>query len=181
VGWFAGLMLLLHVGGAIVGFGPTFTFPIIGSAGGREPAHVNFALRTSQTIATRLVMPLAILQGITGVLLIWALNMDLFAHAWLLTGIVLYVAALVIVFGNNLPVGRRLIELTSTPPPAPAPAASAPAPGASAPAPGAPARSGPPPEVAALVRRSRAGGAITGTLLILIIILMVLGSNGFLS
>jgi hypothetical protein len=164
VNWFTGLLLVLHVGGAIIGFGPSFTFPIIGAMGGREPAHVNFALRTSDTIATRLVVPLALFQGVTGVLLIWNLGLDVFIHVWLLVGIALYVIALAIVFANNLPTGRKLIALTNTPPPAPAP--------------GAPAPSGPPPAVSALVRRSRIGGMLTGLLLVLIIIVMVLGSNG---
>lgn len=43
--WLIGLFLFLHVGGAILGFGPTYTFPFIGAMAGKEPQHVNFALR----------------------------------------------------------------------------------------------------------------------------------------
>jgi uncharacterized membrane protein len=164
VDWLAALFLVLHVGGAILGFGPTITFPIIGAMGGKEPMHVNFSLRVAETISVRIVEPLALFQAVTGVLLIWKLGIDVFAHVWLLLGIVLYVIALVIVFTNQLPVARKLIEMTKNPPPPPAPGT---------------APSGPPPQLVALVNRSRIGGMVLLTLLVVIIILMVLGANGF--
>ena len=37
---------------------------------GKEPQHANFSARQMAAIGTRLVYPLAIFQGITGVLLI---------------------------------------------------------------------------------------------------------------
>ena len=162
--WFTALLLILHVGGAIIAFGPTFAFPIIGAAGGKEPAHANFALRLNKRISDRLVIPLAIFQGITGVLLIWNVGLNVFVHLWLLLGIVLYVVALGIAFGNQLPATRKLIQMTSTPPPAPAP--------------GAPAPSGPPPAVRALIRRVQVGGMINAVLIVVIVILMVLGKEG---
>ena len=39
------ILLFLHIGGAIVAFGPTFAFPILGPMAGKEPQHANFALR----------------------------------------------------------------------------------------------------------------------------------------
>ena len=92
-------------------------------------------------------------------------GLDVFVHLWLLLAIVLYVVALVIVFTNQLPITRKLVEATSVPPPAP-PA-------------GAPAPSGPPPHIAAMIQRVQMGGIATTILLVLIIILMVLGTNGF--
>jgi Predicted integral membrane protein (DUF2269) len=167
--WLFGLFLVLHVGGAIFAFGPTLTFPLIGSMGGKEPMHVNFSLRLSELIEKRLVVPLAIFQAITGILLIWFAPINIFdgAHWWLIIGIVLYVIALGIVFTNQLPVTAQLIEATSTPPPPPPP--------------GTPAPTGPPPHIAALVRRTQVGGMILTALLVIIIILMVLGANGFLT
>ena len=47
------LFLLLHIGGAIVAFGPTFAFPLIGSMGAAEPQHANFALRINERISSR--------------------------------------------------------------------------------------------------------------------------------
>jgi hypothetical protein len=156
------ILLLLHVGGAIVAFGPTFTFPIIGAMGGREPQHVNFALRLAGRIQTRVVAPLAVFQGITGLLLIWRLDIDVLdikTYLWLDVAILLYVAALAIVFRVGIPTTVALIAATSAPPPPPAP--------------GSPPPSGPPPHVAALVKRQRQFGMTTSVLLVLIIILMV--------
>ena len=68
--WVLAILLFQHVGGAIIAFGPTFTFPLIGAMGGREPQHVNFALRLAEAIEMRFVLPLAVFQGVTGVLLI---------------------------------------------------------------------------------------------------------------
>jgi hypothetical protein len=166
VNWFTGLLLVLHIGGAIIAFGPTFTFPIIGSMSGAEPMHANFAVRVSERIEERLVIPLALFQAVTGVLLIWTVGLNIFVHLWLLLGIVLYVIAMGIALGNQLPTTRKLVEATRNPPPAPPP--------------GTPAPSGPPPHIAAMIKRIQTGGIALTVLLILIIILMSLGANGFL-
>jgi uncharacterized membrane protein len=152
------LFLFLHVGGAIIAFGPTFTFPIIGAMGGKEPMHVNFALRITERIEERLVLPLAIFQAVTGVLLIWKLQYDLLATHWLLLGIILYISALTIVFVNQLPYTRKLVAATKTPPPPPPP--------------GSPPPAGPPPHIAAMIKRVQRGGMVTTVLLVTIIFLM---------
>ena len=159
------LFLLLHIGGAVIAFGPTFAFPIIGSMGGAEPMHGNFALRLSERLEERIILPLAIVQAITGIGLIWTLPIDLTKALWLDLAIILYVIALGIATGNQLPVTRRLIDMTKNPPPPP-PA-------------GSPAPSGPPPQVAALIKRVQMGGAVLTVLILVIITLMVLGTNGF--
>jgi Predicted integral membrane protein (DUF2269) len=166
VSWLVGLLFVLHVGGAIIGFGPSFAFPFIGSMGGAEPMHSNFAIRLTERIEDRLILPLALLQGVTGVALIWLLPFNVFAHFWLLIAIAIYVMALAVVFLNQIPATRQLVHATSAPPPSPAP--------------GAPAPDGPPPHIAAMIRRAQLGGMILTGLLITIIILMVLGTNGFL-
>jgi uncharacterized membrane protein len=159
VDWVLAILLFLHVGGAVLAFGPTFTFPIIGAMGGREPQHVNFALRVQNRIANVLVVPLALFQGVTGLLLIWKTGFNLFATNWLLVGIALYVVALAIALGISLPAVRKLIQLTSAPPPTPPP--------------GAPAPTGPPPHVAALAKRARRAGMVNAGLILVIIFLMV--------
>ena len=144
-------LLFLHIFGAVLAFGPGFAFAFFGAAAGREPQHVNFTLRTIKLIADRMVTPLAILQGVTGVALILAEGIDLLNAKWLLVAIVLYAAALYIALGLNLPNLRRLIELTSTPP-----------------GPG-----GPPPELIARAGRSRQYGMAMGGLVAVIVFLMV--------
>ena len=162
--WAFLIFLLLHIGGAIIGFGPSFAFPIIGSMGGAEPMHGNFALRLNERIERGIIVPLAMVQIVTGIGLIWFAPVDLTKALWLDLAIILYVVALIIVFTNQLPVTGRLIEMTKNPPPPPHA--------------GAPTPSGPPPVIAAMIRRVTVGGMALTVLLIAIIILMVLGTNG---
>lgn len=157
--WLLAILLFLHVGGAIVAFGPSFTFPIIGAMGGREREHVNFAIRLQELIGSRLVLPLALFQGVTGVLLIWQTGRDVFATAWLGLAILLYLLAISTALLVSLPTARRLIAATSGPPPAPPP--------------GAPPPAGPPPHLAALVRRARMAGFFQLGLILAIVFLMV--------
>jgi len=146
-------LLFAHILGAIIAFGPTFAFPILGAAAGREPQHANFMIRALHLVTSRLVIPLAILQGVTGVGLVLATGIDLLAARWLLVAIVLYAILLYIGIGINLPNTNRLIELSSTPP-----------------APG----SGPPPELVARLARGRQFGMVMTVLIVSIVLLMVL-------
>ena len=152
-------MLLLHVLGAIVAFGPTFSFSIIGAMGGREPMHANFATRVTYAISHRVTWPLALVQGVTGVILIFLANVDLTKALWLDVAIVLYLFALGYSYFVQTPRVVKAIEMTSTPPPPPAPGA---------------APAGPPPALLALVKGIQQGGMVTGITLVLIIALMVM-------
>jgi uncharacterized membrane protein len=146
-------VLFLHVMGAILAFGPTFAFSIIGGIGGKEPQHANFATRVTAAIGTRLVYPLAILQGVTGVALILIGGIDITSRAWLLVGIVLYAIALTFALTIQRSAVNRIIEMTSAPPP--------------------PGASGPPPVLVATIRRVQRGGMLTGLLIVAIVFLMV--------
>jgi Predicted integral membrane protein (DUF2269) len=148
-------LLFLHVLGAIVAFGPTFTFPIIGAAGGGEPQHANFATRVSHLISSRLVYPIGITLPITGALMILVRGINLAdrAYWWLGIAIVLYAIAYGYSFFVQSKLVHRVIDLTSAPPP--------------------PGAAGPPPEVPALVARIQRGGMVLTVLLVTIILLMV--------
>ncbi|HET7029428.1 MAG TPA: DUF2269 family protein [Candidatus Limnocylindrales bacterium] len=154
--WFQ-IVLFLHVFGAILAFGPTYAYSIIGAMGGREPMHANFAIRVSDRIGTTLVYPLAVVQGITGLLLIWLGNIDLTKSLWLGIAIVLYVGALAFAFTGQRNAVHRVIEL-STPP-------------AGGPPPGAPA--GPPPGLPEAVKKVQQGGMALGLTIAVIVFLMV--------
>ena len=154
-------VLFVHVLGAIIAFGPTFAFAIIGAMGGKEPQHANFATRVSQRIGDRLVEPLAIFQGITGVLLIWISGRNLFGpeSRWLLLAIVLYGFGLYFaIFVQSRWVGG-IIEMTSAPPP--------------------PGASGPPPALVELIRKVQRGGMILGINIAVIVLLMVVKPTFF--
>ena len=152
------VFLLAHVLGAIVAFGPTFAFPLIGGMGGKEPMHGNFAIRISYAISHRITWPLALLQGLTGVGLILTGNVDLTKALWLDAGIVLYLIALGFSYFVQTPRVVRIIAMTSTPPPPPA-AGAAP--------------SGPPPALLALIKSVQQGGMFMTALIVLIVTLMV--------
>jgi hypothetical protein len=150
--WF----LYAHVLGAIAAFGPTFSSSIIGGMGGAEPQHANFATRVGRELARQRILPLAVLQGVTGVGLIVTSQIDFGAAVWLQVAIVLYAIALGFAFGVQTPMVKKIIAMTSTPPPAPAP--------------GAPA--GPPPELRALIQRVKVGGMFLAGLVAVIVFLM---------
>ncbi len=153
-------ILWLHIFGAIVAFGPTFAFPLIGSMGGKEPMHSNFALRVTEKIERGITVPLAIVQGVTGValLLISGRNLTEPSNYWLGIAIVLY--AITLYWGIFVQTKRieKVIHMTSTPPPPPAPGA---------------APSGPPPALLAAVEAIQQGGIILTVLVVTIIFLMV--------
>ncbi|MGI8928091.1 MAG: DUF2269 family protein [Candidatus Limnocylindrales bacterium] len=157
--WVLAILLFLHIGGSIIAFRPTYAFLILGPMAASEPAHRNFALRFQQRVATTLVAPLAVLQGITGLLLVWRIGFELFQRgSWLIVSIVLYLIALALAFGIMLPGLRTLVPATAGPPPAP-PAGSASA--------------GPPPHIAATARRARIAGMVNAALIVIIVFLMV--------
>src|SRR5512143_2133122 len=106
------VLLFAHVLGAIIAFGPTFSFPIIGAMGGRERMHGNFATRVSERIAMIQVEPLAVLQGITGLSLIYFGNIDLFKSTWLLIAIPLYLIALSYALFVQNPAVKKVVAMT---------------------------------------------------------------------
>jgi uncharacterized membrane protein len=145
-------LLFLHVLGAILAFGPTFAYSIMGAMAGKEPQYANFSTRQSEAIGNRLVYPLAIFQGITGVLLIWAASFNVMGTTWLALGIVLYLITLIYALTIQRNAVHHLIELTSTPP-----------------APGSP----PNPEIMATVKRIQRGGMFLAVMIVVIVFLMV--------
>jgi hypothetical protein len=153
--WLFPWLLFLHVLGAIVAFGPTFSFSLIGAMGGAEPQHANFATRIAHALTLRRVLPVGITLPITGIGMMAVLGINPLerTHWWLAVGIVLYLIA----YGYGFFVQRKLVErvvdLTSSPPP--------------------PGASGPPPELRPLIGRVQRGGMGMGLLILTIIFLMV--------
>lgn len=155
------LFLFLHVMGAIAVFGPTFVFPIIASQVQKAPQHGHFGAVLGEFIERRLVIPGAIVQGITGVGLIIIAGRDLTsaANRWLGIAIVLYLTAIGFAIFVQAKNAEKMVHLTANMPPGPPPA-------------GAP--SGPPPEIAATGRKLAQGGQLLSVLIVLIVLLMVL-------
>jgi hypothetical protein len=153
------LILFTHVLGAIIAFGPTFSSPIIGRMGAQERAHGNFAMRVSHQLARVQILPLAIVQGITGTALIVVGSIDLTQALWLVVAIGLYLFAIGYAIFVQTPLANRIIAMTT--PPAGAPPA------------GGPPAGGPPPELMAMITRIKRGGMLLIALVTSIVFLMV--------
>jgi len=151
--WF----LFAHILGAIVAFGPSFVFPLIGGMGSKEPMHANFGVRVSLAITQKVVLPLVVLQGITGIGLVWAASIDVLAARWLGLSIVLYAIALAVAILVQIPSVSRVVAITTMP--------------AGGPPPGRPA--GPPPGLPEAVRRVQMGGTLLTVLIVSLVFLMV--------
>ena len=155
-------ILFLHVMAAIVAFGPTFAFSIIGAMGGNEREHAYFANRLSQRIGQILVEPFAISMLFTGALLIWSGEIPLFQRdtRWLLLSIALYVVAILLSFFVSQPNVRRIVAMQA----------------ATAGAEGPPAGP-PPPEMLRAIAVVQRTGMVLGLLTVTIVFLMVMRPN----
>jgi uncharacterized membrane protein len=167
------LFLFLHVMGAIAVFGPTFAFPIIARHVRSAPQHGHFAAEVSHFIETRIVIPGAIVQGLTGLALILILGANLTTPPWrwLILAIALYLVAVLFAIFVQTPAASKMVAITSGGPP-PGAAAFAGATGPGAPG-GGGAPAGPPPEIAATARRLDLGGRFLTILIVVIVLLMV--------
>ena len=155
------LFLVLHVLGAIFVFGPTVAFTFLASEVRRMPQSGHFAAVVGDAIERKVVLPGAVVQGITGVGLILLAGFDLTqpSSRWLISALVLYAIAIVFAFAVQAPNAAKMVELTKTPPPAPEPGA---------------APAGPPPEIVAVGKRLARGGMFLTVMIVLIVTLMVL-------
>jgi hypothetical protein len=169
--WFH-FWLFLHVTAAIVAFGPTFVFPIIGAVSRKHPMHMGFSLVLSEAIEMRLVIPFALSMLVSGLALAFTLGIEWGHNAWLIIALLLYVTALFTAIVLQAPVVRKLVQMTMHAPGAGA-AGSMPMPAG----PGAE-LSGPPPVMAALLKRMQFQGMLLTVLLIAIIVLMVWKPGG---
>ena len=156
--------LFFHVAGAIFAFGPTLVFPIVGALAARDPRFGHFAAEVNHTIESRLVLPVAVSMAVSGTGLIIAGHFNLTKAPWLGAGIILYIIALGIATGFLAPNGRKLVAATAGGPPPGGPPEGAPA--------------GPPPHIAALIKRSQVAGMVLLGLLVTIIFLMVVKPGG---
>ena len=150
------ILLLIHVAGAIIGFGPTFTFAVLGPMSGKAGPQGGLALLEGmEAIEKKLVVPVAmVFQPLSGLALIFVAgySASFFSHYWLWIGILLYAIAFYLaIFGQNKRLAR-MIEL---------------------------AKAGPPtPEFMALAKKLSQMGPIITVLLVVIIVLMVTKPGG---
>ena len=138
---------------------------IIGAVSQKHPAHLPFGLLVSEAIELRLVIPFALSMPVSGLGLAYTVNVEWNHNPWLVAALVVYAAALFTALALQAPVVRKLVQMTAHAP-APVPAG----PGAAA--------AGPPPVMAALLKRMQIQGMLLTVFLITIIVLMVWKPGG---
>lgn len=111
---FFDFMLLLHVVGAIAGLGPAFGFTVMGPMAGRLGGEQSLGIMQSMLKISRgILLPMAVVQGVTGALLInlggWDSNFG--SHGWLMVSIVLYLGMLAVAFFVQLPTLSRMVGM----------------------------------------------------------------------
>lgn len=149
------VFLYLHIMGAIVAFGPGFAAMIVGPMAAKEPQYANFYARTQVAAGRKLITPVAISMLLTGIGMIVVRGWPAVTAGghWLEVGILLYFVSVVVAMAYQAPAGRKLAELTSTPP-----------------TPGA----GPNPEIQKAAKRVRIGGIVLVLLTAAIVFTMVM-------
>jgi len=157
------IFLYAHVLGAIITFGPAFSSPLIARQAQRMPQSGHFAAVLGQVLQSRIMIPGAIVQGVTGVGLILIMGIDLASAPWrwLVVAIVLYLITITFAIAVQRPSVVLMVEITR---------GMAAAPGGPPPS-GAPA--GPPPELVTTASRLQRGGMLMTVLILVIVFLMV--------
>jgi len=185
---FAPLFLTIHILTAIGAFGPSFIFPVIARMAARDPQSGLFALRLTDRIEKRVVIPGALTMPISGGLLVWSEGINLLGTHWLLLAIALYIVAISYSIAIQMSTIDRMIEVAGAM--AGGRAVLADGPGAALARPVAdaavvaaesverPRYAGPGAEMAALGARARKGGVLLTILIVLIVSLMA-GKPGF--
>jgi len=107
------ILLPIHILTAIVAFGPGFVMPLIARMAAQEPQHGLFALRLTDRMERRVVIPAALTMPISGGLLAWSEGIDPSRAHWLLTAIVLYVVAIAYAILVQMPTIDRMIAIGS--------------------------------------------------------------------
>jgi uncharacterized membrane protein len=164
VSWFH-LWLFLHVTAAIIAFGPTFVFPLIGTMARNDPRHIGFALKLDSIIEDRLVIPFALSMPVSGLGLAAVMRLEWGSNPWLIAGVALYAVAMFIALVGQRPTVHRLLHI-ATAMGAPVPAG----PGAAA--------VGPAPEFLRLIKRVQVNGMILTGLFFAIMVLMIWKPGG---
>jgi hypothetical protein len=108
------VFMYLHIMGAIVAFGPSFAFPVLGRLTAREPRHRNFTLRAIDTVHMRLMLPVTLTMLVSGAGLIYFGHVDPL-QPWLVTSLAIFFLALAIGLFVQAPAMHRLIELSAQP------------------------------------------------------------------
>ncbi len=106
-----GVLLFLHLFGAMAGIGPTFVFGRISRQGARTE-HSLFATRVVRLLTSTTAIPLSALVLLSGIGLMVVQGYGLFDRMWLLASIVLFAGSFTYSVTVQNPTLARVIEAT---------------------------------------------------------------------
>jgi hypothetical protein len=159
------VFLWAHILSAIIAFGPTFTYPLLGNMASKQPQHALFVVEFQESFTMKMLYPIGlVVLPLAGIGMILANHIPLFTspYHWLQAGIVLFLIAAAYSVRVQTPTGMKLMKALEAMPPGPPPEGA----------------TGPPPEIAAMVKKLKGGGIFLTILVIVIFTLMVFGANG---
>ena len=117
------IVLVVHVLGAVYGFGPAVGYAILGPAAGKAGPNGGVAIMEAMVaIEKRLILPWAlVLQPLSGLALIFlaGYNVGFFSHYWLWISLILYAAAFYSAVIVQTPLIEKMITLAKSGPPTP--------------------------------------------------------------
>jgi len=117
------IVLVIHVIGAVFGFGPAVAYAILGPAAGKAGPNGGVAIMEAMVaIEKRLIVPWAmVLQPLSGLALIFlaGYNVNFFSHYWLWVALILYAAAFYTAIMVQTPLIEKMIKLAKAGPPTP--------------------------------------------------------------
>lgn len=156
-------VLFLHVMAVIIGFGTVFLNGMYGAQAKQRPGPGGVAIGEANFSVSAVAEWFIYSVPITGIVLVLMWEPLEFEQLWVWLSILLYLIALGISHGSQIPASRRMNELAKE-------MANA------GPPPEGAAAGGPPPQVAEmeeLGKRLGAGGAVLNLILVVIVILMI--------
>ena len=117
------IVLVVHVIGAVYGFGPAVAYAILGPAAGKAGPNGGVAIMEAMVaIEKRLILPWAlVIQPLSGLALIFlaGYNVNFFGHYWLWVALILYAAAFYTAVIVQTPLIEKMIRLAKAGPPTP--------------------------------------------------------------
>jgi len=117
------ILLVIHVGGAIIGFGPTFAFALLGPMAAKAGPNGGVTLMEAMVaIEKRFVYPAAMVtQPLSGLALIFASGYStaFFSHTWLWVSLLLYAVGFYSAIMVQTPRIEKMIHLAKAGPPTP--------------------------------------------------------------
>jgi uncharacterized membrane protein len=112
------ILLLVHIGGAILGFGPMFAHAVTGPLAARKGGSARTAILEGMlAVDKRLLLPVALVtQPLSGTLLIFesGRNKNFFSYEWLWVSILLYIVAFYLSGFVQTPALQRMIAMGSS-------------------------------------------------------------------